>query len=191
VDYAGRPGISPALAYLIAAGLVRRHQRILDVGCGTGTDLLLLATWGFRHLDGVDPNAGAIATARRRAARRRLGRRVRFHHVAAEDVDGHFAARTFDVVLHTLVANNLGRATSRHFEMIARVLKPDGLLVLHERVVARSENSAPGRVAPLAGLERHFHLSPGVATHLAEYAGPGYARVVLWLGHPRKRRSRA
>lgn len=188
--YVGRPGISPALAALIATGAIRRRDRILDVGCGTGTDVLLLARWGFRRIEGVDPDRQAIATARARAARRRLGRRVRFHDIPAERLTEAFPARTFDVVTHTLVANNLPKRMDRHFREIAAVTKPDGLLVLHERIVKRSHNAAPGRFPPLRAAARHFDLGPGVSTHLAEHPARGrgapYARVVLWIGRPRR-----
>jgi SAM-dependent methyltransferase len=189
VDYVGRPGISPALAALIALGKVRRRDHILDVGCGTGTDALLLARWGFRHVVGVDPDGPAIGAARSRAARARLGRRVRFHAIGAERLSETFAKGSFDVVLHTLVANNLKGDKGEHFRELAAVLKPDGLLVLHERVMRRHETGRPGKFPPLAALKRYFDVGAGLATHLAEHdagrRGPSYARVILWIGRRR------
>lgn len=190
VLYAGRPGISPVLATLLALGQVRKEHRILDVGCGTGTEALLLAKWGFRRVEGADPEARAVATARARATRLRLGRRVAFHNVAAERLASLFSPRSFDVVLHTLVANNLKKEKEAHFREIARIMRPDGLLVLQERVTRRHENARPDSMAPLSALRKHFSLTSSYATHLPEHGagsrGPDYARVVLWLGHPRK-----
>lgn len=187
--YPGRPGLPGAVAALVADGRIRRDHRILDVGCGTGTDALLLARWGFRKVEGVDPDAGAVAIARRRATRLGVSKRLRFQQASAETLDETFPPGSFDVVLHTLVANNLGRGKERHFRGLARILRPGGLLVLHERVLAREENARPDRVPPLAALRRHFKVGPGVATHLAEWTGrdgdPGHARVILWLGRPR------
>src|SRR5688572_4053880 len=80
VNYVGRPGLSPAVAALIAQGRIRTRDRILDVGCGSGTDALTLARWGFRRIDAVDPDKRAITTARARATRARLNGRVTFHH---------------------------------------------------------------------------------------------------------------
>lgn len=183
--YGGRPGISPALALLVATGQIGRGDRILDVGCGTGTDALLLARWGFRHIVGVDPDARAIATARARATRMGLSRRVRFEALGAESLPEAFGRNAFDVAMHTLVANNLRRAKDAHFAGIAAVLRKEGILLLHERIGRGWENVAPGRVKPLAAVRRHFDLSPGVTTQLAERreaAGPGYANVALWVG---------
>lgn len=192
MPYAGRPGISPAVAVLIALDRIRRGDRILDIGCGTGTDALLLAKWGFRRVDAIDADGRSIAIARGRATRSRLSDRVRFHHVAGERLIGRFPRGTFDVVLHTLVANNLTREKERHFREIAAVMKPEGLLMVQERIGREEENRRPGRLSPLDAMRRHFELTPGIATHLAEHrrflVGPSYARVVLWLGKPRPER---
>jgi 2-polyprenyl-3-methyl-5-hydroxy-6-metoxy-1,4-benzoquinol methylase len=192
VAYIGRPGISPAVAALVALGRIRPSQRVLDVGCGTGTDALTLASWGFRDVLGIDPDAKAVAVARARATRARLGPRVRFEAVAAEDLASFAGPARFDVVLHTLVANNLRERQGDHFRNVAAVMPPGGLLVLHERVTVRDAKARPGAIAPLAALLRHFHLTPSVTTQLAErptQRGPPHARVALWLGTPRGSRA--
>lgn len=190
MDYAGRPGISPALAALIALERIRPTDRILDVGCASGTDALLLARWGFKRIAGVDPDREAIGTARSRATRAKLGKKVMFHHLGAERLTELFPRGHFDVVLHTLVANNLTKEKEKHFREIAAVMKPTGLLVLHERISRGYENSKPDKLPALRQLQRHFDLSVGVTTQLAENPtgrkGPEYARVVLWLGRPRR-----
>lgn len=186
--YAGRPGISPAVAALIALGRLRPGHRVLDVGCGTGTDALTLAAWGFRDVTAIDPDARAIGVARGRARRR--GLEADFRVAAAEDLLALFGARRFDVVLHTLVANNLRGDAQEHARNVAGVLHRRGLLVLHERIRRADADAAPGELAPLAAFGRHFDLGQGVTTHLAEFPdgrGATHARVVLWLGRPRRR----
>lgn len=190
--YAGRPGISPAVAALVAGNRIRPRHAVLDVGCGTGTDALLLASWGFARVVGVDPDARAVAVARRRAARAKPAERPRFERMSAEDLLETFGPRRFDVALHTLVANNLRSdrdALDEHFRNVAGVLRRDGLLVLHERLQRRDAAAAPGEVAPLPAAGRWFDLSRGVTTQLAEHrvpGGPPFARVALWLGKPRR-----
>ena len=191
--YVGRPGLPPAVATLVVLGEITRHDRILDVGCGTGTDALTLAAWGFRVV-GVDPDARAIATARARATRRGLSRRVQFEVLDGERLGERRSGRKpFDVVLHTLVANNLRRGRDEHFRNVAAAMRPDGLLVLHERLGKSWENAPPGHVTPLAAVRRHFDLTRSVTTHLAERpsaAGPGHAVVALWLGRPKAQPAR-
>jgi SAM-dependent methyltransferase len=184
VPYLGRPGISPALALLIAEGRLRPKDRILDVGCGTGTDALLLARWGFRHVVGIDPDRRAIATARQRAARLGLADRVRFEALGAEGLPEAFRPRSFDVILHTLVANNLEEGHEVHFEAVAGVLRRGGTLLLHERLNPADRRAAPGEVPALEAVKRWFRVSPGVTTHLAEGSGRsrGHALVAVWVG---------
>lgn len=59
---------SPELVALIAGGVVPAGARVLDVGCGAGTESIFLARSGFRTL-GIDFSEGAIAIARRTAQR--------------------------------------------------------------------------------------------------------------------------
>lgn len=182
--YEGRPGISPALSLLIAEGRIRKEHHILDVGCGKGTDALLLGRWGFRRVVGIDSDKHSVAIARRRAARLGLQRRVVFLHLAAEDLPTRFEPRSVDVALHTLVGNNLAKHFHRHFRAVHAVMKPNGLLVACIRTQAASENAGPGRIAPLPGMRRYFDLTPSVSSQLAEEGRfhPPYARVALWVG---------
>jgi len=189
--YDGRPGISPALAILIAGGHVRKNHVILDVGCGTGTDCILLARWGFRRVVGIDPDAEAIRIARARATRQHLARRVQFLVGTPEDLGVELAGLRADVVLHTLVGNNLDADYYAHYRAVARAMKPKGLLVACIRTFRQEENGKLDAVPPIAGMTRFFILSPAVSTHVAEGGRkfPGYAPVAVWLGKPRRRRA--
>ena len=57
---------SPELVALAAAGVPRRNSRVLDVGCGGGTDAIFMAQCGFR-VTGVDISAAALRIAEKRA----------------------------------------------------------------------------------------------------------------------------
>ena len=190
--YPGRPGLPPAVAVLVGRGEIRKDHLILDVGCGTGTDCLTLAKWGFRRVVGVDVDAGAIRVARARATRTGLNRRVRFFVGGPEDLPADLKAGHVDVVLHTLVANNLDAKSHPHYGAIARAMRPSGLLVISARTYWDEENGRPGFVKPFGGMQRHFDLTPSVTTHLAEAPDyyPGYAPVAVWFGHPKARRAR-
>jgi S-adenosylmethionine-diacylgycerolhomoserine-N-methlytransferase len=62
--------------------------RILEIGCGTGRNLILLAR---RHpaaaIYGIDASAEMLATAERQVAHARLGHRVRLAQALAEGAD--------------------------------------------------------------------------------------------------------
>ena len=66
--------------------LFRRGDRVLDVGCGTGEDALLLASRGVRVV-GIDSSPAMIGQARRKAAERGLTTEdCRFEVRAVEDL---------------------------------------------------------------------------------------------------------
>ena len=59
-------GITPPEVVEIVAQRFPRGGRAIDVGCGTGTNVVYLAQHGF-DAAGIDASARAIALARRRA----------------------------------------------------------------------------------------------------------------------------
>jgi len=117
----------------LAIDAVRPGETVLDVGCGTGTDLLLAARRvGPRgSAIGVDMTEPMLAQARRAA--RRLG----LDHVDLRrgDVqDLPVDSNSVDVVISNGVLN---LAPDKHlaFSEIARVLRPGGRLLLADIVI--------------------------------------------------------
>ncbi len=104
----------------------RKGARVLDVGCGAGTNSLYLARAGYR-VSGVDVADGAIAAARARADR--AGLAVDFQ--VADALRLPFPEGSFDGVIdigcfHTLPLE-LRRDYSRE---LYRVLRPGGTYAL-------------------------------------------------------------
>lgn len=114
---------------------LRPGETVLDVGCGSGTDLLLAARHvapGGRAI-GVDMTAEMIATTRAAASEAGLAhvevRSGELHELPVEDA-------SVDVVISNGVLN-LAHDKRRAFAEIARVLRPGGRLQLAD-IAARS-----------------------------------------------------
>jgi ubiquinone/menaquinone biosynthesis C-methylase UbiE len=104
-------------------------ERVLDVGCGTGT-LALVAkerVGATGRVCGIDPAPKQISYARRKAARR--GLHVDFQLGVIEAIP--YPDRSFDVVLSTLMMHHLTEDLKRRgLAEIARVLAPGGRLLI-------------------------------------------------------------
>jgi ubiquinone/menaquinone biosynthesis C-methylase UbiE len=86
----GRP--QPAVEELVKLG--RFTGDVLDVGCGTGENTMLLAASGHAAL-GIDVSSRAIEIARKKATQRRIS--VRFRELDALELDT--LGRSFDTLL--------------------------------------------------------------------------------------------
>jgi methylase of polypeptide subunit release factors len=71
--------------------------RVIVIGCGTGADVLALASaYPLARVVGIDPDDGAIAAARREAGDAGLTSRVRFE---VADIADAAAGAGYDVVV--------------------------------------------------------------------------------------------
>jgi SAM-dependent methyltransferase len=110
-------------------GLVPEGSSVLDVGCGSGLALGLMAARG-RRIDGVgfDPCPAAVALAAKMADRLGdTGSRLRFEH---RDARSPWPSGTYDVVhLQDVVHHVPIYAQRRVFDRACAALRPGGLFV--------------------------------------------------------------
>lgn len=98
-------------------------MRVLDVGCGTGSDLQLYARAGCR-VHGVDPSATML-----RVARKRLGELAELQMCSGAQLP--YRSDSFDLVLASLTLHEMpAEIRSAVVEEIVRVVRPDGRILL-------------------------------------------------------------
>ena len=116
--YAGRRKILTEFIEEICSKITDRRPRILDVGCGTGANLMMLSQFG--DAEGVDVSEDALAFCRERGLEKvRLG--------AAEKLP--YEDGTFDLVTALDVVEHIDDDLAGLREM-RRVLRPGGRVLL-------------------------------------------------------------
>ena len=165
---------------------IQTGEKVLDVGCGTGTLAMevapLVGTTG--RVCGIDPGDHQIARARSKAARLNLP--VEFQLGVIEHID--FPDQTFDVVLSTIMMHHLSERLKRQgLAEIVRVLKPGGRLVIADFKRPEDRSQQPvrfgaggSRIEDLASLVKEAGFSqveteemqlPRFPAHSAGFAG--------------------
>ena len=121
-------GVDRTRRRLIGHAELAPAQRVLEVGCGTGSLLLAI---GRHHpgvdLVGLDPDPKALARAERKA--RRAGVHIRFDRGFSDTLP--YDDASFDRVLSSFMYHHVPAAEKpAMFREIHRVLKPGGRLEL-------------------------------------------------------------
>ena len=116
--HVGRRRIIASVVEDICKQVKERRPRILDVGCGTGANLLMLSNYG--EAEGVDISEDALAFCRERGLQK-------VKHGAAEELP--YEDGTFDLVTALDVVEHIDDDVASLREM-RRVLRPDGRVLL-------------------------------------------------------------
>jgi ubiquinone/menaquinone biosynthesis C-methylase UbiE len=145
------------------------EERVLDVGCGTGT-LAIAAKQQVGPAGtvyGVDASPEMLARAGKKAARASV--EIGFKNGLAEELP--FPDAHFDVVLSTVMLHHLpGKLRRQCAGEIRRVLKPGG------RVLAVDFGTSPTQKRGIvAHFHRHGHIS--LAEIVAIFSEPGLSIV--------------
>ncbi len=148
------PDVRRAWVNLLLPLIDGRGLQVADLGCGTGTLSLLLASEGGHSVSGVDFSAEMIRRAREKGDRTI----PKPAFIVADAADPPLAAGSFDVVLsrHVLWAMPDPAAALRNW---IELLKPNGMLILIEgRWHTGVGLTADGCVRLVSELRNHVDL---------------------------------
>jgi len=121
-------GLNIVLGSMCALRTPMTEQKLLDIGCGTGT-FLESVQGRTKHASGLEYNDGMIAEARKR-----LGERVEVLQGSADKLP--YEACSFDVctihqVIHHFPKEKRYQFAKRSFEEAYRVLKTGGVFIIN------------------------------------------------------------
>ena len=145
-------GGSRAREELIKQARIEPNQRVLDVGCGTGTLVVLLKRrYPMTEIFGLDPDPKALHRAKKKV--RRAGVAVQLDEGFADELP--YEKGTFDSVLSSFMLHHLeDQDREKMLREVLRVLKPSG--VFHLLDFAGGEDRASGRLGRL--VDSHARL---------------------------------
>ena len=121
-------GLDRARQHLLLQADLRSGHRVLDIGCGTGS-LVVLVKQLFPEVEvvGVDPDVKALARAARKA--RRAGASIQLDRGYSDALD--YTDESFDRVFSSFMFHHLERdEKARTLREVRRVLKAGGSLHL-------------------------------------------------------------
>jgi SAM-dependent methyltransferase len=127
-------GTGPELVELLESGRITSESlapaRAIDLGCGTGANVLFLAEQGFQGL-GVDFSPVAVTKARQAAEARGLADRARFvvGDLTAPNIDGLDGLYDLVIVYNTL-QDLVGSARVHLADTVRRLTRPGSLVLL-------------------------------------------------------------
>jgi phosphoethanolamine N-methyltransferase len=144
----------------VLEGLELAGREVLDIGCGSGGVTLHLAQrHGAARVVGFDVEAPVIEHARRRAAARGLGDRVRFVHGAPGPLP--FPDESFDLVFSKDALLHVPDKDAL-FRDIFRLLRPGGWFAASDWMIGHDGPPSPEMSAYVAAEGLSFRMaSPG------------------------------
>ncbi len=109
---------------LVTEARLRGHERVLDLGCGTGT-LTVMLKESARDADVVGIDADPAVLARARAKASKAGKAIAFDEGTARHLP--HTDESFDVVVTSLMLHHLSREQkAQALREVVRILRPGG-----------------------------------------------------------------
>ena len=116
---------------------IRKGQKILDLGCGTGA-LTIRAAQKAAKVKGIDINSQMLEIAQKRAAEANLAQNVELCEMGVAELGGE-ESESYDIVMSGLCFSELTEDELLYtLRQAKRILKPEGLLLIADEVRPKS-----------------------------------------------------
>ncbi|HEU4510680.1 MAG TPA: class I SAM-dependent methyltransferase [Pyrinomonadaceae bacterium] len=164
-------GFDRARQELISHAKIEAHQHILDIGCGTGTFVVLLKRqYPQARVVGLDPDPKALRRAKSKI--RRAGVSVQLDEGFSDALP--YEAAVFDHVFSSFMFHHLaGAERDDTMREVARVLKPGGSFHLFDFVADHAPRGFFERL-----IHSHAHLQDNSTEQiLAELNHAGFTNA--------------
>jgi len=112
---------------------IKKGQRVLDIGCGTGALTLRAAQTGA-SVKAIDINSRMMEIARQKIEQSGFSDRVEFQELGIAELDGE-PSESYDAVMSGLCFSELSDDELNYgLSQINRILKPGGMLLIADEV---------------------------------------------------------
>ena len=116
---------------------LKKGQRVLELGCGTGTLTLRAAQKGAK-VKGIDINPQMLEIAQKQAIKKNLLQNIILSEMGVAEL-GNEKSKSYDVVMSGLCFSELTESELIFtLKEINRILKPSGLLLVADEVRSKS-----------------------------------------------------
>ena len=120
-------------AYNRLTSYIKSGQKVLDLGCGTGT-LTIKAAQKSAKVKGIDVNSQMLEIARKRTIKANLTENIELYEMGVAEL-GSEESESYDVVMSGLCFSELTENELVYtLKEVRRILKTDGLLLIADEV---------------------------------------------------------
>lgn len=117
---------------------IAKGDKVLELGCGTGSLATLCAAKGT-EVTGIDLSPKMLAIAHRKLKRAGLTEKIKLIRMSAMDIDTTFDDNSFNVITSTLVFSEMSREEIKYvLNQCYRVLKANGSLLIADEIMPQS-----------------------------------------------------
>ncbi|MHA1729664.1 MAG: corrinoid protein-associated methyltransferase CpaM [Promethearchaeota archaeon] len=128
-------GKLPKIKKYITENYLKKNEKLLDIGMGTGTFAILCAQKGVNVL-GIDSSKKMLKIAEKNIELNGLTEKIKTTNIPAIELENYFAENSFDKVTAILTFSEFYQAEQEFcLKQIHRILKDDGEFILVDEVI--------------------------------------------------------